>query len=829
MDTNGFSASTTVEQVLKANPRLGGVFTAHGIDTCCGGGATLAEAAARGGMTLDALLGALGSEPAARTADAACGCPAGHAAPAATAATPTPMPAAAADAVSFAPFFSWSLGFALTFGATLGSLMLAAMALPSRNFLGGLSFLAVRAAHAYAQVFGFAALFIMGVAYHTMPRYKSTALAAPQLAAKTFWLQAGGVLVVTVGMLVGPPLSVPMWLAGTLSMLGAALAFWSIVHRTLGATPPLPEGFEPYLRAGCVWLVVASGLSVGSVAAAAGVGIGLQPAVWAAGLWGFAGCWLLGMSLRVLPVFMGLPHPRERRSLFYLYQGGVLLWVTSALVENWTPLPALRVAAGGALALAVVMFVFRLGIFGPREVPSGPGQRDYEKFIVTAYVWLLAAVVFEPGWSASAAAMGAAAAAPVFDLGRHAFTLGFLTQMIVGVATRIVPVITGKAMWSARCTRATYYLLNAAVVTRGLQAVVGIGGSEALVPYVALSGPLGMAAFGAFAANVIMTTRQRQETAATPAAGSSADDGLADKVLADLLAIPGALEVLAEGGLHRLRDVAARMGLARAVTLRQACRMHGLAVEPLVTALSALPRQGHPPEPGHAARPSGAVTEMALRRDRGQSHVRTRIELAMPVQLAPIVVRDPFLEFLGLVDSGEPIAVGFEELVKAAGHLCPTVAGAYLVLKHGLAALYGDEPAVRGQVRVTAYGRPQDFGYGPIAQLVNLAIGAAPETGFGGLGPGRFARRNLFVFKSDDIRRHEFDFERLDTGRTVHVVYDPACVPTPADFQGAIAPALIESATAEAVARFRSAWLGRVHEILSADGRTVRIGASQVQ
>ena len=828
MDTNNFSATTTVEQALKADPRLGIVFTAHGIDTCCGGGATLSEAAARNGMTLQTLLDALGSGTSVRIADGGHACPAARPAPSATASSQMPA-AVSTQAASFAPFFIWSLVLALTFGATLGSLMLAAIALPSWNFLGGLSPLAARAAHAYAQVFGFATLFIMGVAYHTMPRYKSTVLADPGLASKTFWLQTGGVLVLAVGTLIGPPLSVVMWLAGTLSMLAAAIAFWSIVHRTLGATPPLPEGFEPYLRAGCVWLVVASGLSFGSVATAAGVGIGLQPAVWAAALWGFAGCWLLGMSLRVLPVFMGLPHPRERRGLFYLYQGAVLLWVINALVEIWTPVPVLHVAAGGALVLGVAVFVFRLGIFGPREMPSGAGLRDYEQFILTAYVWLLAAVIFEPGWTGGATVMRTEAAPPILDLGRHAFTLGFLTQMIIGVATRIVPVITGNPMWSTTCTRATYYLLNAALATRALQVVIGVSGSEALAPYVSLSGPLGMAAFGAFATNVLMTMRLRREAATVPAAVAPAGEALADRLLADLLVIPGALEVLADGGLHRLRDAAARVGLARAVTLRQACRMHGLAVEPLVAALSELPRQTPTARQEHPATTTVDVAGETMTRNQTQSRFRTHIELGMPVQPAPLIVRDPFLEFLGLVGPQEPIAVSFEELVKAAGHLCPTVAGAYLILKHGLAALYGNAPAVRGQVRVTAYGRPQDFGYGPIAQLVNLAIGAAPETGFAGLGPGRFARRNLFVFRSDDVRRHEFDFERLDEGHAVHVVYDPACVPAPPDFQSAIGPALAESATQEEVARFRTAWLGRVHAILAADGRTVRVTAIQRQ
>ena len=205
-----------------------------------------------------------------------------------------------------------------------------------------------------------------------------------------------------------------------------------------------------------------------------------------------------------------------------------------------------------------------------------------------------------------------------------------------------------------------------------------------------------------------------------------------------------------------------------------------------------------------------------------------RVDLALPVQVDPILVRDPFLEFLGLVSPREPIAVTFPELVKAAGHLCPTVAGAYLILRHGLTALYGSEPAVRGEVRVTAYGGPQDFGYGPIAQLVNLVIGAAPETGFAGLHAGLFARRDLFIFNQGDLRRNEFDFERLDLHRTVHVTYDPGKIPPPAGLHASIGPALGAAVAPADLTRFRTLWMQRVHDILSAADQTVHVAECEV-
>ncbi len=293
------------------------------------------------------------------------------------------------------------------------------------------------------------------------------------------------------------------------------------------------------------------------------------------------------MSLRVLPVFMGLPPARPRRRVFAFYQLAVSLWVANAFVETWTLVPLLRGVAGAALAMSAAVFVLRLGIFGPREDPGAPVDRGYEKFIVTGYAWLMVALVFEPGWSAGAALAGTPAPSLLLDLGRHAFTLGFLTQLIIGVATRIVPVFTGSRLWSPRWREATYYLLNAAVAARALQGVVELAGAGQVWPYIALSGPLGLAAFIAFTANVMMTMRARPRP---PAAVAGRKGALtADTLMADVLAIPGAIEALANGGLRRLRNPATRAGLAYTVTLRQACRMHGIAVEPLVAAVAALP------------------------------------------------------------------------------------------------------------------------------------------------------------------------------------------------------------------------------------------------
>lgn len=48
--------SILVNDMVAANPATSAVFTRAGIDTCCGGGLPIAEAARRHGLDLDALV-----------------------------------------------------------------------------------------------------------------------------------------------------------------------------------------------------------------------------------------------------------------------------------------------------------------------------------------------------------------------------------------------------------------------------------------------------------------------------------------------------------------------------------------------------------------------------------------------------------------------------------------------------------------------------------------------------------------------------------------------------------------------------------------------------
>jgi regulator of cell morphogenesis and NO signaling len=59
MTTRSIDVSTTVNDMLRTYPETVSVFNAFGIDACCGGAASLQEAARRDGVNLAELVGAL--------------------------------------------------------------------------------------------------------------------------------------------------------------------------------------------------------------------------------------------------------------------------------------------------------------------------------------------------------------------------------------------------------------------------------------------------------------------------------------------------------------------------------------------------------------------------------------------------------------------------------------------------------------------------------------------------------------------------------------------------------------------------------------------------
>ncbi|MBF0627648.1 MAG: hypothetical protein HQL91_05430 [Magnetococcales bacterium] len=183
-----------------------------------------------------------------------------------------------------------------------------------------------------------------------------------------------------------------------------------------------------------------------------------------------------------------------------------------------------------------------------------------------------------------------------------------------------------------------------------------------------------------------------------------------------------------------------------------------------------------------------------------------------------ITLRDPLAELLGAGDA--PLVYTFNDAVKLAGHACPTVAGAFLLIKRALTLLYPDTLPQRGDLRITVPGRVDEGVTGPITQIFTLVSGAAAQNGFKGLA-GQYNRMNLLQF-DEKSTSGLFRFERMATGQKVTLSYSPAAIP-PAASMGALMPLVLgQQATPAQRTEFGQLWRQRVEAILADDGeRTI--------
>ncbi len=174
-----------------------------------------------------------------------------------------------------------------------------------------------------------------------------------------------------------------------------------------------------------------------------------------------------------------------------------------------------------------------------------------------------------------------------------------------------------------------------------------------------------------------------------------------------------------------------------------------------------------------------------------------------------IKLQDSLSDFLGTFKDGV-VEFSYLDVVKSAGHSCPTVAGAYLTTLYGLKALYKDELPQRGNIRVDFKESQTDGVAGVIALVITNITGATTDFGFKGIG-GNFNRTNLMFFNQDI--KSSVRFTRLDNNRSVDVTYNPNSIP-PLESQQSLMQKIMQGiATPSEKRAFGEAWQDRVRRV----------------
>jgi hypothetical protein len=188
-------------------------------------------------------------------------------------------------------------------------------------------------------------------------------------------------------------------------------------------------------------------------------------------------------------------------------------------------------------------------------------------------------------------------------------------------------------------------------------------------------------------------------------------------------------------------------------------------------------------------------------------------------KIETIKVKDPLSQVLGAFENGE-YEFSYLDVVKAAGHSCPTVAGAYIITREALKTLYPNALALRGDVKVEFKEDMGDGVAGVIGNVASQITGATDKSGFKGLN-GKFARHSLMDFNSDI--KSSARFTRIDNGKSVDIIYNPDSIKPNPKMPPLMQKLFSGQASALETKEFGELWQERVKNIFENADKVIEI------
>ena len=401
----------------------------------------------------------------------------------------------------YRPFVWASLLVALIYGFGTGAGMMFA---PAFGINRGLWWIVHGQAHGVAQIFGWAGLFLMGVSFHIVPRFRNGPMDFPWPQRAVLALVVAGVTLRFFGQSLHRRSFSPELLdASGVLLLAGVLIYAIVIGRALIRGQNRRTQTEAWLWSAIAWAVIAAALHARIVFRMADTDAAAAPGLWNtamidAGLVGFLVIFIFGVTSRAIVGFLGLKPTRRWLSwlalaLVNVGTGWYVLARYRGVSDDWTA-PGLLLQAAGLVA-----FVVAVRVFEPTARRSGYLEGTYtryEWFIRAAFGWLLVAAGLSAldaiGMIAGNPILGAQLAAPIV----HVFTLGFVTMVIFGVGIRMLTLFEGSEAPMHWLLDVAFVALNAGV---GLRLLFGFGSLAGADQFQGVSGALGLIAFIGFA------------------------------------------------------------------------------------------------------------------------------------------------------------------------------------------------------------------------------------------------------------------------------------------------------------------------------------------
>ncbi|GJQ58409.1 MAG: DUF1858 domain-containing protein [Candidatus Scalindua sp. AMX11] len=487
-------------------------------------------------------------------------------------------------------FLKAAILMTLTIGVTFGAALLTHIGM-KKDFQTG--FHSIVQVHGHAQLFGWVGLCIIGFAYYIVPRVKNTELNHSELTTTSFWLMIiGNILRIVAQPFSNETINVILPISGLLEC-AAILTFAFIIFSTVLASKEKSEVYDKFIMAGVIWFLLSGFMNffmdvylfftnTHEIPSAV-----YSPFVHVF-LLGFVFMFIFAVNIRTVYAFLDVRTIRVSavNITFWLLNITIpVYFVSNSLIYRFPSLLKISYLATYLVAFSLLLFVFGIRVFekSTKELDDIVMDRSYAKTIRAAYVWLIVGVLilgaktfFRPFSEQQYLFHGAA---------NHALTVGFVTMMIMGYASKMIPTFKGINMSSLCLSNLSFVLLNLGCFLRvSTQVMIGFKG-EFYYSIIGISGWIELVAIGMFGYNVWRTMNAEEGVEEVP--GGSLSQITKNTKISDVVdQYPETLEVFLQFGFKQLSNPVARRTIAKMFTVEQATKIHPVQIDDLLNALN---------------------------------------------------------------------------------------------------------------------------------------------------------------------------------------------------------------------------------------------------
>lgn len=496
-------------------------------------------------------------------------------------------------------FVKTAIVLTLTVGVTFGAIVLSYIAI-QLNF--NAVYYALIQAHGHAQIYGWVGLCIMGFALYIIPRVKNTELRFRGLVNFCYVFATTGILLhAVVQPLPYNSLRFLLPISAILEIISIVL-FILIVLRTILASKEKTGIFDKFFKAAIIWLLISTCLNMGMICYLYKHALYEMPKSFFSlyvhlYLFGFVLMFIFAINIRTVYAFLDIKPVRVKavNLTFWIMNVSLPIYFITHLFANENVVAfRLSQAVAFPIGFALFTFVFGLRVFerSTKELQDVIMDRSYAKTIRTAYLWLIVSAVI----LLIMPFLGHETEIQKRFHGslNHAITVGFITMMIIGYASKMIPTFKGINMHSIRLSNITFILLNTGCFLRVFsQIMVGIHGKTVFYVTMGTSGWFELAALSLFGYNLWKTMNFTQETkTSVPAPAQAAATAKLTEVNKDTKVFdivdqyPATLQIFLDFGFSQMANPVMRNTMGRVATLDMATKMHNVDLDTFLKALN---------------------------------------------------------------------------------------------------------------------------------------------------------------------------------------------------------------------------------------------------